>query len=102
MEFTKSELKNAVSVLLKSENEDANRVGYTLAKIMYDPECGGEYDLINRNHYIATILWQTEDVKGELEEQGFEGSDENAAIVINEGLHGSLEDCSSGWEPSIA
>ena len=51
---------------------------------------------------ITSIHWQEEDIKQTLEEEGFEPSDENVKIVLDNNL--SLEKglqetcCESGWE----
>ena len=98
MKFTKNELLNAAEILFKSGNKDAKKMGYALADIMNDPDCGGEYDIINREHYFATVLWSLEDIKGGLISKGFSDDLENILKVRKQLSGGALEDCSDGWE----
>jgi hypothetical protein len=51
------------------------------------------HDIFNRSEFIATKLWSEEDVRSQLEANGFEPSDDNIAAVINTGYLKRLDDC---------
>ena len=97
MRFEKDELKEVIELLEKSNNPNARKMAIGLKEMVDDPEC---YDcnLINRNHYLATVLWRVEDVKKALKNNGFAGTEENVDTVCRDGLIKSLEDCSEGWD----
>jgi hypothetical protein len=54
-------------------------------------------DLIDRNDYIASVLWQREDIKVVLVDNEIDASEENVDKVIDK-LGEGLKDCSSGFE----
>ena len=98
MEFTKGELLNAAAVLLKSENKDAKKVGRELESMVNDPDCGGDYDIINREHYFATVLWSLDDIRVMLRSKGYADTRQNITKVGSQLDVGGMEDCSDGWE----
>ena len=62
MRFSKEELKNIIIVLEESdilaENEDraAQKMSQWLAAVVDDSDCDECYDLINKDHYVATTF----------------------------------------------
>lgn len=98
MKFTNVELKAAMRALEESDNRAAQKMSQWLAEVVDDPECDGFYDLINRDHYVATILWNFNDIKEALKERGFCTTDENADLVYAELIPEVMEDCSAGWD----
>lgn len=56
-------------------------------------------DLLNRDDYIATVLWSKEDIEAALEEKGYPVTKGNVNAVINSGMLKALGDCTDGdWE----
>lgn len=95
--ITKTDLKKAGRLLLQSS--ELKELGEDLIKIADTTESAESYgvNLIDRNHYCATILWQTEDFVNAIENRGLEATDNILNYVISESRKG-LEDCSDGWE----
>ena len=56
------------------------------------------YNLINQKPYIASVLWDVDDIKEVLSEKGFTTTDENVAIVCRTGIVEALEDRLGGWD----
>ncbi len=56
-------------------------------------------DLLNRDDYIATVLWSKADIETALEEKGYPVTEDNVNAVINSGMLKCLGDCTDGdWE----
>ena len=104
MRFSKEELKNIIIVLEESdilaENEDraAQKMSQWLAAVVDDSDCDECYDLINKDHYVATTLWTFESIKDALKEKGFRTTDENADLVYADLIPEAMEDYSAGCE----
>lgn len=49
-------------------------------------------NLIDKTDYIACTVWSKDDIRCELDEKGYEASDENVQAVIDSGLL-HLDDC---------
>lgn len=92
----KSELVRAIEVL-SAANETPELVS-VLQEIVSDPESGDYVRLIDREKYFATILWQTDDIRSGLEDQGIEPTDENVDRVFENLGISEMENCSHGWE----
>lgn len=92
MEFTKNELEDIVEVLANSGNESAIKMAHKLAEMMQNNSESNVYNLINHKPYIASVLWDVDDIKEVLSEKGFTTTDENVAIVE------ALEDRLGGWD----
>lgn len=96
--ITKQHLRNAVKALQES-GADVGTLKETLMDIIEDDENqDSDIDLIDRNHYFASILWQEKDVRSELMERGYAPSDKNVSEVMSELDTDSMEDCSDAWE----
>lgn len=55
--------------------------------------------LINRNDYVAIKLWDKEDIRGIIIEEGYEGTDEEVEAVAKSREIRGLTDCDDGeWE----
>lgn len=56
-------------------------------------------EVFSSRDYVATKLWSEDDIRAELKENDYEGTDEQVAAVINSGKLKHLEDCTdSEWE----
>lgn len=98
MEFTKNELEDIVEVLANSGNKNAIKMAHKLAKMMQNNSESNVYSLINQKPYIASVLWDVDDIKEVLSEKGFATTDENVAIVCETDIVEALEDRLSGWD----
>ena len=98
MEFTKNELEDIVEVLANSGNESAIKMAHKLAEMMQNDSESNVYNLINQKPYIASVLWDVDDIKEVLSEKGFTTTDENVAIVCRTGIVEALEDRLGGWD----
>lgn len=100
MLVTKKELENALGLIKENDHEgSAGRVAECLGSILdVMGEDGREYaHIIDRDEYIATILWQKDDIRAALQEKGIEPSDGNVQAVLNDIMVGDLENCERGW-----
>ena len=50
-------------------------------------------NLINREDYVAVKLWNKDDIRGVLIEEGYEGTDEEVNAVVDSGELRALNDC---------
>jgi hypothetical protein len=98
MEFTKNELEDIVEVLANSGNESAIKMAHKLAEMMQNDSESNVYNLINHKPYIASVLWDVDDIKEVLSEKGFTTTDENVSIVCRTGIVEALEDRLGGWD----
>ena len=98
MEFTKNELEDIVEVLANSGSESAIKMAHKLAEMMQNNSESNVYNLINHKPYIASVLWDVDDIKEVLSEKGFTTTDENVAIVCRTGIVEALEDRLGGWD----
>lgn len=67
-------------------------------KMMQNDSESNVYNLINQKPYIASVLWDVDDIKEVLSEKGFTTTDENVAIVCRTGIVEALEDRLGGWD----
>lgn len=57
------------------------------------------WDIVLRSEFIAMKLWNREDVKQVLREEGYEDTEENVNEVVNSGYLNALNDCTDNdWE----
>ena len=98
IEFTKNELEDIFEVLDNSGNESAIKMAHKLAEMMQNDSESNVYNLINQKPYIASVLWDVDDIKEVLSEKGFTTTDENVAIVCRTGIVEALEDRLGGWD----
>ena len=94
----KNELEDIVEVLANSGNESAIKMAHKLAEMMQNDSESNVYNLINQKPYIASVLWDVDDIKEVLSEKGFTTTDENVAIVCRTGIVEALEDRLGGWD----
>lgn len=90
------EIERAIEIL-SSANETPTLIR-RLKEIVTDPEGSSEVDLIDRNKYFATILWQEEDIRSALEDRGIEPTDENIELVFDNLGISEMENCEYGWD----
>lgn len=97
MNFTKNELTEAVMCLTKEGNNTPAtlKLAQALDKMLQEDN---EYNLINKSHYFATVLWQRQDIEDSLKEDGFPATKENINKVLHELSISQLESCSDGFE----
>lgn len=74
-----------------------NRCIPALQKLIDGKPDSSELLLANLEDYFAYKLWQREDIAESLKRQGYEASDENIDLIINNVLK-SLCDCSEDWQ----
>ena len=98
MRFSKEELKNIINILAENEDRAAQKMSHWLAEVINDSDCDESYDLINKDHYVATTLWTFESIKDALKEKGFRTTDENADLVYADLIPEAMEDYSARWE----
>lgn len=56
-------------------------------------------ELLNRDDYIATKLWERQDIANTLNERGYLGTDAEVDSVLNTGMLEALNDCTdTDWE----
>lgn len=119
-----NDLKNDKGIVLAAVKNDGCALRYAsaslridkdvvLTAIQQDPEsyrlinrdfvikcimacCQPDNEIINRRDYIATKLWSREDVKTELIERGYAGTEDEVDAVINTGCLRSLGNCTDG------
>lgn len=85
--------------ILKLHAEAPACVIQALQKIVDDDENDpSDIILIDRGHYYASILWQEDDIRSELRDQGYEASDENVEEVLSCLDIEEMENCSQGWD----
>lgn len=100
MRFTIKEIENAAKMLKNIEPRlanELNRIVEEASNNKYPSTNKQEIELINKNEYFASILWTRYDIKCTLEENGYEGTDENINAVLNEISISDMEDCENGW-----
>ena len=93
MMITKSALWDAELTLREAGRDD-------LAKLisgLLDEIPGKTGNFINRENYVATVLWQDENIEQYLTEQGIEYDAEMVGAIADRCKDG-LEDCSAGWD----
>lgn len=63
------------------------------------PDTTSVWDIALRSEFIAMKLWNREDVKQVLREEGYDDTEENVNKVINSGYLNALNDCTDDdWE----
>ena len=72
-------IKDRGSVITRRDIESINNACNILSHTFNKSEMAG----VLSNEYFASIRWQKEDIKQVLIEKGFEPSDENVNIVLN-------------------
>lgn len=80
-----------------SGNKNAIKMAHKLAEMMQNNSESNVYSLINQKPYIASVLWDVDDIKEVLSEKGFATTDENVAIVCETDIVEALEDRLSSW-----
>ena len=65
-----------------------------LQKIIESHKNEDYLDLINRDDYVASVLWSKEDIASQMAEMGITPTEENIAKVINSGNLKRLNECS--------
>lgn len=97
MYILKSELEKAI---LSIPNECEN-VKTVLKRILCDPEnTSNKVNIIDREAYLATILWTEEDISQALYQMKIEDSEENMSMIIGEYLSDEIEEAgiAAGWD----
>jgi len=96
--------KEAIKAGLKDMDYLGNPVHRPLREALEQMLKAMEHDnrdglnLIDRDSYIATVLWQEEDIKSVLEDRGFPTDEETVTEVLNHLSISQLEDCSDGFD----
>lgn len=93
MTITHEKMQRAISLLAEhGEAGTANALKLMLADTK-------KHDLIDRNAYLASILWQKEDLEKALRQNHYKTTDENIAILAKVLPCCSLEERSieAGW-----
>ena len=96
VEISCKELKRAISVLEKADSHGCEKIKKILKEIV-KTSIEENVNLIDRNQYFATILWQDDDIKTALEERDFSTLSENVERIKTNSKK-QLEDCSHGWD----
>ena len=95
--MTKQQLQNAIDTLQKTEKDYGDLI-QVLNDIINDTENKADnICLIDRNHYIATILWQRDDIREQLAQLCMPTSDAFVDEVLKELSITDMEDCENGW-----
>lgn len=99
MTVSKKEIEDALSILkANGGSAKAEKLCGALSYII-DGMGGREHaDIIDRDAYIASVLWHRKDIEEALDERGLEPADENVGKAIGALDTGMLEDCSDGWD----
>lgn len=92
MRFTKTEIEKAITELSNPKMKSF------LQAVLNDKECENKYDLINKDHYFATILWQKEDIKVALEEEDMPNNDDMVEKILDHIGISEMENCEHGWD----
>lgn len=92
MKFTKTEIEKAITELSNPKMKSF------LQAVLNDKECENKYDLINKDHYFATILWQKEDIKVALEEEDMPNNDDMVEKILDHIGISEMENCEHGWD----
>lgn len=98
MKFSKNELNDVKEILNGNQSESVKKMTKFLDEVLSDKDCDEEYDLINRDHYVASVLWQMEDIKAALEERGYATSDWNVEEIVGNINSEKMCDTEFGWE----
>jgi putative heme iron utilization protein len=96
MKISKFEAQKAAGILQENGLYSLAEVLETIAK---NPETN-TIDLINRDHYFATILWQRQDIYDSLRSWGdFETITEEMVDAVLDHLSiEEMQNCSHGWD----
>lgn len=95
----KKELSKAIKILKDSKSISEDLIN-TLQNIVDEEDTADDdtVELIDKNKYFATILWQNEDIRSMLKEHNIPISKENIDKIFDELDTTSMEDCSHGWD----
>lgn len=100
--LTVEEIKNALVAIEKSQqyinDKDVNAVAMELHQMIADRSDNDFVNLIDRERYFASILWQEEDIKEALLQHCIEPTPENVAKVLSVLDIKEMENCEHGWE----
>lgn len=97
-------LKKAASILSEAAHEDSklSPIVDCLREMLANENPREPYaDIIDRNMYLATILWEKGDIGGALSEAGVEPTEDNVVALINNAdMKKSMEEqgVAAGWE----
>lgn len=102
MKISKKQLLSALSILEEHDTKNkAGAVRRALKKICKDMDRDDRddtADLIDRNAYIATILWQEDDIKEALWEHDIKPSRSIIDEVVCKLDTDEMENCEHGWD----
>ncbi len=90
----REELETAIEIL---KNNGASKEVITELEFVLKQRDFGELNLIDKNAYISTILWEDADIEAALVKNEIEVTDERIADVANH-VTEALSNCESGWD----
>ena len=100
MTIITKELENALPALRQMEG--MGTLEKSLSEIAETARKEGRetIDLIDRDRYFATALWYEQDIRDHLDQNGYDGTEENIDAVMDELNAEDMEDSmiSSGWD----
>lgn len=100
--LTVEEIKNALVAIEKSQqcinDNNVKTVVMELHQMIADRSDNDFVNLIDREQYFASILWQEEDIKEALLQHCIEPTSENVEKVLSVLDIKEMENCEHGWE----
>lgn len=100
MIIQKNTIEKAISVLKQTPNitSDLGDLCVALQQMLTNENNQNSYvNLIDKEAYFAKILWQAEDIRSHLREEGLPDTDETVDEVLSYISVSAMEDCSDGW-----